>query len=189
MNRNLLTAFIGITILVFVGYAFVQTSSRESVPGENKCRLANKYLEDGKLNAALDTFDRSILVNSSYEAAYLGKAITLMQMGRLDESEAEFKRAIELKDDFAEAYVNRGILYDRTGRFEEAVSDYRKAAELKPELAEGPGMVWRFLHLADNKPANISDRADYVEAELQKPESERILIVPEIDDQQRMYKK
>lgn len=189
MNKNFTTALIGLIVLAFAGYAFYQTSTRESVPGENKYRLASKYLEDGEYDEALTIFNESISLNPSYKAAFLGKAITLMQMGRYDEARAEFDKAIALDENFAEAYANRGILNDRTGRFEEAVSDYRKAAELKPELDEGPGLVWRFLHLADEKPPTISDRADYIEAELKKPESERLLRIPEIDEQQRMYKK
>ena len=189
MNRNLINAVIGLSVLVFIGYAFIQITTKESQPGENQYRLANKHLLDGDLENAMTVFNEVISLNPEYKAAYLGKAITLMQMEELDLSMVEFNRAIELDDNFAEAYANRGILNDRIGRFREAVSDYRKAVELKPELDDGPGLVWRFLHLADKKPATILERADYIEAELEKPESERLLSIPEIDKQQRMYKK
>jgi tetratricopeptide (TPR) repeat protein len=189
MNRNLITAIIGLSVLVFIGYAFIQVTTKESVPGENQYRLANKYLVDGDMENAIKVFNEVILLNPEYSPTYLGKAITLMQMGELDGAMEEFNRAIEIDGNFAEAYANRGILNDRTGRFNEAVSDYRKAVELKPELTDGPGLVWRFLHLADKRPPTLIDRADYIEAELKKPESERLLRVPEIDSQQRMYKK
>jgi len=189
MNRNLINAIIGLSVLVFIGYAFIQTSTKESVPGENQYRLANKYLVDGDMENAMKIFNEIISSNPEYKDPYLGKAITLMQMGELDASMVEFNRAIQLDDNFAEAYANRGILNDKKGRFIEAVSDYRKAVELKPELDDGPGLVWRFLHLADQRPSTIIDRADYIEAELKKPESERLLSIPEIDKQQRMYKK
>lgn len=189
MNRNLIIAFIGLSVLVLLGYAFIQVTTKESVPGENQYRLANKYLVDGDMENAMTLFNEVLSENPEYKAAHLGKAITLLQMGALDASMTAFNRAIELDENFAEAYANRGILNDKKGRFIEAVSDYRKAVELKPELDDGPGMVWRFLHLADQKPSTIIDRADYIEAELKKPESERLLSVPEIDKQQRMYKK
>ncbi len=189
MNRNLIHALIGLSVLVFIGYAFIQTTTKESQPGENDYRLANKHLLDGDLEKALSIFKEVIALSPEYKAAYLGKAITLMQMGELDASMKDFNRAVELDENFAEAYANRGILNDRTGMFKEAVNDYRKAVELKPELTDGPGMIWRFLHLADKRPPTLIDRADYLEAELKKPESERLLRVPEIDSQQRMYKK
>jgi hypothetical protein len=40
----------------------------------------------------------------------------------------------------------------------------------------------------DEKPPTIKDRADYLEAELAKPEAERLLKIPEVDEKQRMYK-
>ena len=189
MNRNLINAFIGLSILVFIGYAFIQTTTKENQPGENNYRLANKYLVEGDLENALTVFDEVISLNPSFNAAYLGKALTLMQLKDFKGSMKMFNKAIKLDPDFAEAYANRGILNDKTGRFKEAVSDYRKAIELKPELVDGPGLVWRFLHLADEKPSTIDERLEYIEAELEKPESERLLNVPEIDEQQRMYKK
>jgi tetratricopeptide (TPR) repeat protein len=112
-----------------------------------------------------------------------------MQLGMFDESRTAFDRAIKLNEKFATAYANRGILNDRTGRFEEAVRDYRKAVELEPEIVEGPGYLWRFLHNVADRPPSVADRADYIEKELQKPESERLLRVPELDEKQRMYKK
>jgi tetratricopeptide (TPR) repeat protein len=189
MNKNTRTAVIALTVLIIFAYFYFQYTVKENVPGENKFRLANKQLEDGSYDEALSTFDTVISEHPQYKEAYLGRAITLMQMERFNKSMADFDRALELDENFAQAYANRGILNDRTGRYEDAVSDYRKAVELEPTLAEGPGYIWRFLRNVSEKPPSIADRADYIEAELKKPESERLLRVPEIDEQQRMYKK
>ena len=189
MNKNLTTPLIVLAGLIVFAYFYFQYSVRENVPGENQFRLANKYLEDGKNAEALDTFNEVISSYPEYKEAYLGKAITLMQLARYDESRLAFDKAIALDENFAAAYANRGILNDRTGRFEEAVKDYRKALELNEEVAEGPGLIWRFLRNVPDKPPTIADRADYIEKELKKPEGERLLRVPEIDAQQRMYKK
>lgn len=189
MNRNTLTAIIGITVVVVFGYYYSQFMAHESVPGENMYRLANKHIEDGKYEEALKILDEVLAGHPHYKEAHLGRAITLMQMAQPDESRKAFDTAIGLDKDFAAAYANRGILNDRTGRYEDAVSDYRKAVELNSELTEGPGLIWRFLHNVSERPSTIADRADYIESELKKPESERLLRVPEIDAEQRMYKK
>ncbi|TNF57020.1 tetratricopeptide repeat protein [bacterium] len=188
MNRNALTAFIGIAILVVIAYYYFQFSVREHFPGENKYRLANKYLEDGKYEEALEVFDQALVINPSHKVIRLGRGIALMEGKRYDESREEFDRAIELDENFAEAYANRGILNDRTGEFRLAVKDYRQALELKPDLAKGPGWLWRFLRNVQKKPPSIADRADYIEGELKKPENERLLRIPEVDAQQRMYR-
>ena len=189
MNRNQLTAIISLTVLVIFAYYYYQITVKENVPGENQYRLANKHLEDGTYDEALQEFDKVLTDYPDYKEAYMGKALTLMQMNELDKSMEAFNRAIALDDSFALAYANRGILNDRMGRYPEAAKDYRKAIELDPKLNEGPGWLWRFLHNVADRPPTISDRADYIESELKKPESERLLRVPDIDKQQRMYKK
>ena len=189
MNRNLLTPFIAFTCVVVFAVYYYQYTMKETVPGQNQFRFANQNLEDGNLDEALKVFDEVVTQYPDYTAAHMGRAITLMQLGMFDESGRAFDMAIKLDNTFAAAYANRGILNDRRGRFEEAVLDYRKAVELDPEIAEGPGYIWRFLHNVADRPPSVVDRADYIEEELQKPESERLLRVPELDEKQRMYKK
>jgi tetratricopeptide (TPR) repeat protein len=189
MNQNFIKAFIALSIVVVIAVAYSNYMTKETVPGENKYRLANKYLEDGKYEDALNAFDESLSINPSHAPTHIGRAITLMQLKRTDEARIHFDKAIELDEKSGLAYSNRGILNDRTGRYEEAVRDYRKAIELNPKLTKGPGLLWRFLHNVDERPPTIADRADYIETELNKPEGERLLRVPEIDEQQRMYKR
>ncbi len=188
-RRNVFIAIVGFVVILFISYYYYQLIMYESVPGENKYRLANKYLEEGDYERALEVFEEAILMNPSYKAAFLGKGITLMQMERFDESRIAFDKALELDENFAEAYANRGILNDRTGKYEDALRDYKKALQIKPSLAEGPGWLWRFLHNVQKKPPTIADRAEYIKQELRKPKGERLLRVPEIDAQQKMYKK
>jgi Flp pilus assembly protein TadD len=185
MNKNLITAAIGLTVLIVFGYYYFQFMAHENVPGENRCRLANKHLQDGKYNEALKVFDEVLAKYPEYKEAHHGRAITLMQINDFKGSRESFDRAVKLDENFAGAYANRGILNDLTGNYEDAVKDYRKALK----IAEGPGLIWRFLHNVSDKPSTIADRADYIEAELKKPEAERLLRAPEIDAQQRMYKK
>ena len=189
MNKNTMTAVIGLTVLFVAAYFFFQYNRVENTPGENTYRLANKHLEDGNFDEALLVFDDVLAQFPDYKEAHLGKALTLMQMGDLENSRFSFNKAIELDSNFAEAYANRGILNDRTGNYEDAVSDYKKAIKLNPDVTEGPGYIWRFLHNVTERPPTIADRAVYIEAELKKPAAERLLKVPEIDEQQRMYKK
>ena len=189
MNKNTLAAIVTLSILGIFGFYYYKYSVLETTPGENKYRLGNKYLEDGDYEKALQVFDEVLFEHSEYKEAHLAKAITLLQMKHFSESRASFDRAIELDDQYAQAYADRGILNDRVGRPEAALRDYRKALEINPELAKGPGWLWRFLRNIPDPPPTIADRADYLEEELKKPESERLLQVPELDSKQRMYKK
>jgi len=189
VNKSTRTAVIGLTVLIVFAYFFFQYNRVETTPGENSYRLANKHLEDGNFDEAMRVFNDVIAQFPDYKEAYLGKALTLMQMGDLENSRLSFNKALELDGDFAQAYANRGILNDRTGNYEDAVRDYKKAIVLNPDLTEGPGYLWRFLHNVSERPPTIADRAVYIETELKKPEAERLLKVTEIDEEQRMYKK
>jgi tetratricopeptide (TPR) repeat protein len=188
-NKNILTVIITLSILGTIGFYFYRYTVLETTPGENKYRLGNKYLEDGDYEEALQVFNAVLVEHTEYKEAHFAKAITLLQMERFGESRASFNRAIGLDNQYAEAYANRGILNDRVGQYEAALNDYRKALELNPELNKGPGWIWRFLRNIPDRPPTIADRADYLEEQLKKPESERLLRVPEIDSKQRMYKK
>ena len=189
MNKNTLTVIITLSILGIVGFYIYKYNVMETTPGENRHRLANKYLEDGNYDEALRIFDEVLVEYPGYKEAHLAKAITLLQMGRLGESRESFDRAIGLDNRYAQAYADRGILNDRAGQYEAALDDYRKAFKLNPELAEGPGWLWRFLRNIPDRPPTIADRAGYLEEQLKKPASERLLRVPELDSKQRMYKK
>jgi hypothetical protein len=87
----------------------------------------------------------------------------------------------------AAAYANRGILYDRTGQHEKALADYVQSIRVDEGTVDGPGIVHKILY-GNVKPSTVRDRAIYLHQELQKPESERVLRMPEVDSEQRMYK-
>ncbi|MCB1830025.1 MAG: hypothetical protein KDI35_07860, partial [Gammaproteobacteria bacterium] len=85
------------------------------------------------------------------------------------------------------AYANRGILRDRMGDYSGALSDYRESMRLAPEVVEGPGFLVRFMRNQAEKPPTIADRVRYLQAELVKPEAQRLLRMPAIDARQRAY--
>ncbi len=159
------------------------------MPGDTDYHAANRLFEDGEYERALDEYDQALKKNPTHIHALRGLARTLLQLGQFDESLVKFNDAIAMAPDFAGSYANRGILYDRLGEHQLALSDYRMALNLDPEIAEGPHWLTRFLRNQPEPPPGIAERAAYLVLELQKPESERLLAVPEIDDDQRSYKK
>jgi tetratricopeptide (TPR) repeat protein len=87
----------------------------------------------------------------------------------------------------AAAHANRGIVLDRTGRYEEALDSYVESLKIDQEVVEGPGVVHKILYGGD-RVSSVRDRAVYIYEQLKLPEEERVLSVPEIDEQQRMHK-
>ena len=177
-----------IGLLVLIGFIFYWRVGVEKNPGDYNVRTGNYRLEDGQYEEAVKEFSEALGKNPDHAMARLGLALTYMQMEENTEAMQEFNLVIENNPELAAAYADRGILYDRMGMHHEALADYNKSMELDAEILEGPGFLWRFMRNIDEKPPSIKDRAAYLEAELAKPEEERLLKVPEIDEKQRMYK-
>jgi len=177
-----------IVLLAIIGLIFYWRAGVEKNPGDINVRAGNYRLEDAQYDEAIKEFSEALEKNPEHSLARLGLAITYMQTEKYNKALQEFDLVVEQTPDLAAAFANRGILYDRLGEHTKALADYRKALELDPDILEGPGFLWRFMRNIDEKPPTIKDRADYLEAELAKPEGERLLKVPTEDEKQRMYK-
>jgi tetratricopeptide (TPR) repeat protein len=184
-RKGIIALLFLITLVVAV---FYWRTSIEDVPGDYHVKKGNYRLEDGQYDRAIEEFRLALEKNPDHARAYLGLAITHMHMKEYDESLSHFNTTISLDPDLAVAYADRGILFDRMGRYALALADYRRALDIDPKLSKGPGWLWRFLRNVDEKPPTIADRADYIEAELKKSEAERLLKMPDLDDEQMMYK-
>ena len=177
-----------IGLLAIIGLIFYWRTGVEKNPGDYNVRKGNYRLEDAQYDEAFKEFTEALQKNPEHVMAHFGLALTYIQTGKNTDALQELNWVIEKKPDLAAAFANRGILYDRLSEYQKALADYRKAVELDPEILKGPGFLWRFMRNIDEKPPTIQDRADYIEAELAKPESERLLKVPDLDKKQRMYK-
>ena len=173
---------VGVLLLLINNWPLSTTSENKTI------EAGNRYFEDGHYVDASKNFAAVIDRDSSNIEAIRGLARSYMQLGKQQEALELFNRAITQAPDYAPSYANRGILYDRMQQYTLAVADYRQALQLQPELAEGPGWLTRFLRNQAERPPTILDRLNYLQQELQKPESERLLQVPKQDQQQRPYK-
>lgn len=176
-----------VLVVAWVGWSFYDSFIRETSPGQNAYISGEKLFEDGDYERALIEYETAL--DQDPEAPYLAraKARVLMQLGRNDEALQWFGRAVELQPFFGGTYANRGILYDRMGRYELAMQDYEKALELDEEIGEGPHWLTRFLRKQPEKPPTVKERLEYLKLEMAKPVEERLLRMPEIDEEQRTY--
>ena len=185
-NRaGLLVLLLFVSVVAFVLY---WRTAVEDTPGDYHVKTGNYHLEDGQYDRAIAEFERALEANAGHPLAYLGMALALMHLEHHEASLEAFGHVLALDDSLAVAYADRGILHDRMGLHAAALQDYRRALSLDPRLADGPGWLWRFLRNLPERPPTIADRAAYLEAELQKPPEDRLLRLPEIDAQQRMYR-
>lgn len=201
MNEAVLRRFIKITIvtilvggLAILGYDWFQSQE----PGDYYVREGDIRLSDGKYDEAMESFNKALQEMPDHRGALMGRAIVFIQTERYDDAIAELQYLIDFlnrtlveedltgKGALAAAHANLGIVYDRLGRYEEALDEYARALNTDEESVEGPGIVHKILHDAD--PSTVRDRAMYIYEQLQLPEDERLLSVPELDAEERMYK-
>jgi len=90
----------------------------------------------GKLQEAVQAYDKAIQLNPDYAEAYCNRGNTLKDLGRLDEALQNYDKVIQLKPDFAEAYCNLGAVLKELGRLSDAVKSLERAIQLKPDLNE-----------------------------------------------------
>ena len=177
-----------VMVAAWIGWSIYDSFFQSRLPGQNAFITAEKFFEDGDYERALTEYETALSENSDAPYLVRAKARTLMQLDRNEEAKEWFDRAIEIQPFFGGTYAIRGILYDRMGRYEPAIRDYEKALELDKEIGKGPHWLTRFLRKQPEKPPTVKDRLEYLKAELAKPAGERLLRMPEIDEQQRTYK-
>lgn len=186
------------TFVAFSGWMAVRHFTA-AAPGDFHVREGDIRLGDRKYDEAIAAFDRALAEMPDHRGALMGRAIAFMQMGKEPEALAEFtylidtlKRTLAADDPtgratLAAAYANRGIMHDRAGRYETALADYVEALKTDAGALDGPSLFDKILY-GTPRPSTVLKRAQYLEQQLRLPPAERLLRVPEIDAEQRMYK-
>ncbi len=202
MNPRILKRFI-ILMAVLTVVAFLTTdfwrSWSERPPGDLETELASQRLEDKLYDQALALYDQALKIEPNHRGALMGRAIVFLQTEQLSKAVSAFDQLIEFleksleQDDLtgrgvlAAAYANRGIARDRMGEFEKALKDYVKSLNTDETSVEGPGTIHKILY-GSERVSNVRSRAIYIYEQLKKPEDQRVMRIPELDQLQRMHK-
>ena len=187
LYRFLMVVAIALTV-AWIGWTVFDSFFADVGPGDNAYLAGETYFADQRYEEALQEYDAALSDAPDHVYAWRGKARSLLQLGRYSQALSAFEEAIARDPEFPGSYANRGILYDRMGEHEKALADYERALAMDNSVAKGPGWMTRFLRLQPEKPPTIADRAQYLREQLAKPESERLLQMPEEDEAQRPYK-
>jgi len=202
MNARVLKRYIMLMAIVLIASPLVlwgYDQMFEAVPGDFYVRKGDQRLSEGNYDKALDNFDRALEEMPDHRGALMGRALVFLQTKRYPEALAELdylinylERTLEPDDPtgrgvLAAAHANRGIAYDRMGRYQDALDEYVAALRTDEDAVSGPDVVHKILYGSDDV-SSVRKRAQYLYEQLQLPEDQRLLRVPEIDAKQRMYK-
>jgi len=98
--------------------------------------LGYTLTQAGKLDEAMEHFERALRIRPDYPEAHNNLGVALTRAGRTQEAISHFEQALRLKPHYPDAYYNLGIALADAGRLQEAVVYYERALELKPDNAE-----------------------------------------------------
>lgn len=202
MSPRVLKRFIILMVLfmfvVMIGTdVFQQWAHRP--PGDMETELGSQRLEDKLYDEAIAFYDKALEISPNHRGALMGRALVFIQTERYDKAIRELTGLIgflekTLTDEdktgrgvLAGAYANRGIVHDRSGDYRKALDDYVQSLKIDQDAVSGPGVVHKILY-GNEGVSSVRKRAQYIYEQLQKPESERLMRVPEIDKLQRMHK-
>lgn len=203
MNNNVLRRFIFYmfiaTAVMFTGY-YVYGSLFDRPTGDYEAEKGDMHLGQGEYDQAIEWFRQALQRDPEHLGAHMGIATAYLQQGELDQAivaftalidELDARRQTDPNDDLARqaqavAFANRGIARDREGRYRKALDDYVAALKIDDNVVDGPGIVDKIIH--NPRPSTVRKRARFIYEQLQLPESERRLSIPELDARERMYK-
>ncbi|MFA7677808.1 MAG: tetratricopeptide repeat protein [Candidatus Omnitrophota bacterium] len=96
--------------------------------------MAEKYVGDGKFDAAIEEFNKAANLNPDFFEAYNSTGFCYIQLGRYEEAIKFFEKALEINPDYVQAYDNIGVTYSFMKQFQKAISYYQKALYINPEF-------------------------------------------------------
>ena len=200
-NLNILRRFVIymaiLTFVMFTVWAFVK-SFMNRPPGDYETKRGDILLSSGDYPEALEYFDRALIKTPNHRGALMGRALVFIQTEQYPEAEVELTHLISWLETnisptdltgigaLAAAYANKGIILDRQGAYEEALANYIKALEVDEDSVSGPGSGYKILY--DPRPSTVRKRALYIYEQMQLPEDQRAMRLPELDSASRMYK-
>lgn len=195
---------ITLMVILLTGISVLGTSAlhywTNRPAGDYETELGTLRLEDGQFEKAMAHYNKALLAAPRHRGAMMGRALVLIQTEDYAGSIAQLSKLIdylnqEIADNedatdravLAAAYANRGIARDRLGDYSKAIADYAMSLRTDEKSVSGPGVIHKILY-GSTHVSTVRNRAVYLYEQLQKPEAERIMRVPNIDALQRMHR-
>lgn len=111
---------------------------------------ANRLKKQGRLDDALEAYDKAIALQSDFVSAWNNSAIVLHNQGRFSEAIQRYQQVLALQPDRISLYNNLGNALQSLGKFEEAVHAYGQILQRQSNDAPAHNNLGNALfHLGD----------------------------------------
>ena len=122
-------------------------NTNEFIQAHNKGLL---LLEENQFPAALEYFEKALIIDPTSFEGHHNKGMTLEKMGRLQEAVSHYQQAIEYCPESSRTFNNLGNAYRELDLLDEAIKSLEKAIELDPNYAEAfSNLGWTLFRLQE----------------------------------------
>lgn len=97
--------------------------------------LGDALKKDGQLEAALDSYDRSVALNPVLAHTLARRGLTLHALQRYEAALDSFDRALAIRPNDAQSCYNRAKALRALGQLEASAASYERAIALRPDYA------------------------------------------------------
>ena len=97
--------------------------------------LANALLKEGKLDRAIEHYQRTLELKPGDVNAHYNFGNALKLQGQLDDAMFHYNKALEGKGDYAEVLTNMANIFSMQGKQEEAIGYFKRSLSFKPDSA------------------------------------------------------
>ncbi len=127
--------------------------------------LGAAYLQENKLEIALEEFTEAIEILPTFAMAYNGLAMVRSALGQDAEAEFNFKKAIKLDPSIPEAYNNYGTFLCSRGRYDESITQFLEA--VKNPLYGTPNSAYANAGICSKRMGDIKNAEKYLNKALE----------------------
>ena len=127
--------------------------------------LGAAYLQQNKLEIALDEFSQATQIMPSYAMAYNGLAMVRSALGQNEEAEFNFKKAIDLDPSISESHNNYGTFLCGLGRYDESIEQFLEA--VRNPLYSTPNLAYANAGICAERGGDIKSAEKYLQKALQ----------------------
>lgn len=96
----------------------------------------NAQLMTGDYQAAVESFDKAIAIDSADAMAWFHRAATLTRLERFDEALASYDSSRTHDNASEKIEYNKGLIYLRTGMYRDAVNSFEAVINVAPQYAD-----------------------------------------------------